>query len=246
MSQNMNKKKKYTMSQNEINLLDVESISEPKTSPKIEELRPSQAVEKDLAKASIQEISTQEKARNLLEAALFSTNMPVSFKKLKNIVLQLHPFKNKEIEEIIEDLRKEYSSPTKGIILDEREDGYILVTDGSLSEYLYLLHENKRGARLSHAGRETLAIIAYKQPVTRADVEAIRGVDSSGIMHTLHERELITSVGKLEAPGRPTLFGTTPLFLEYFGLKKLEDLPEFKKKLEKKEDKEKKESDLDQ
>ena len=92
------------------------------------------------------------------------------------------------------------------------------------SPFVDLIHRNKRTEKLSQASAEVLAIIAYRQPITRPQIEAIRGVDSSGILQNLLERQLIEPTGKLEAPGRPTLYGTTKDFLQHFGLRSAEEL----------------------
>ncbi|PIE51248.1 SMC-Scp complex subunit ScpB [Candidatus Fermentibacteria bacterium] len=103
--------------------------------------------------------------------------------------------------------------------------GYRIVTDPGLGDVVSQLFQGKRPSRLSRAALETLAVVAYRQPVTRAQMEAVRGVNSDSAVRTLMERGLIRIAGRHETPGRPLLYGTTDLFLEYFGLNSIEDLP---------------------
>ena len=109
--------------------------------------------------------------------------------------------------------------------MEETVSGYILRTCEEYSTYIELLFRNKRGDKLSQASAEVLAIIAYKQPITRPQIDALRGVDSSGIIQNLIDRQLIEPTGKLDAPGRPTVYSITQHFLTHFGLRNLSELP---------------------
>lgn len=161
-------------------------------------------------------------AKRILEAVLFAAHHPVSLVQLKKCLTPLQPFANDEIHQLLNELQQSYRD--HAFALEEIGNGYLLRTRPAYSHYVNLLHPNRRTDRLSQGAAETLAIIAYRQPITRPGIEAIRGVDSSGPVHALFERELIEAKGKLEAPGRPTLWGTTRKFLEQFGLKNLEGL----------------------
>lgn len=109
--------------------------------------------------------------------------------------------------------------------LEEIAQGFLLRTSEEFGPYLNLLYRNKRIEKLSQAAAEVLAIIAYRQPVTRPQIDSIRGVDSTGVLQALLERQLVEPLGKLEAPGRPMLFGITKDFLKHFGLRDLQELP---------------------
>lgn len=169
--------------------------------------------------------ATQQQVKRLIEALLFASNEPISFNKIREVTDQLTPLKPRIIKDLIMQLQNEYLSEQRGFRLDEIAQGYLLRTCEEFSPYIEILFKNKRAEKLSHAAAEVLAIIAYRQPITRPQIEAIRGVDSSGVVASLLERGLITAVGKLEAPGRPTLYGITHEFLTHFGLKGIEELP---------------------
>lgn len=165
------------------------------------------------------------RVKRLVEALLFASNEPLSFTKIREVTDQLVPLKPRELKEILLQLQNEYLSEERGFRLEEIGQGYLLRTCEEFSSYIELLYRNKRTEKLTQASAEVLAIIAYKQPITRPQIEAIRGVDSSGIVASLVERGLIHGVGKLEAPGRPTLYGITKEFLSHFGLKDIQELP---------------------
>lgn len=163
--------------------------------------------------------------KRIIEALLFSSNAPVSFNKIQEIVDEFYALKPRAIREILQGLTEEYIVQDRAFRLEQIAEGYILRTCQELSPYIELMHRNRRTEKLSQAAAEVLAIIAYRQPITRPQIDAIRGVDSSGTLYSLMERELIEPVGKLDAPGRPSLYGTTKNFLHYFGFKDVKDLP---------------------
>lgn len=174
-----------------------------------------------------QELYTQSriKAKRIIEALLFASNEPLTLQKIREIIDPIYPFKPKVLTDIINELQIEYHAQQRAFQLEEIGQGYLLRTCKDYSPYIDQLYRNKRGEKLSQPATEVLAIIAYRQPITRPHIESIRGVDSSGIIQSLLERELIEPVGKLEAPGRPTLFATTKQFLTHFGLRDLSELP---------------------
>jgi segregation and condensation protein B len=163
--------------------------------------------------------------KKVIEALLFASNEPLSFQRLREIIETKLPLKPKLLRDALEDLREDYIDQQRAFLLEENPLGFILKTREEYSGYVEQLFRNKREEKLSQAAIEVMAIIAYKQPITKPQIDAIRGVDCSGTMQNLLERELVQHVGKLDAPGRPTLFGTTPHFLTHFGLKSLEELP---------------------
>jgi segregation and condensation protein B len=138
-----------------------------------------------------------------------------------------------EANDVIEDLRQEYAAnENRGIIIVQLAGTYQLATKKENADYLKKLVDSPNTSTLSQAALETLAIIAYKQPITRAEIEEIRGVKSERPLHTLMAKALIKEVGRAEGTGRAILYGTTKEFLDYFGLKSLEELPALPDKVE--------------
>jgi segregation and condensation protein B len=169
-------------------------------------------------------LKLQQHLKRVVEALLFSSSDPLPLAKIREITEAILPLTPKELREILEELKQEYLIQKRAFKLEEIAHGYILRTDEEFASFLHQLHRQKKGEKLSHASTEVLAIIAYRQPITRPQIEAIRGVDSSGIIGQLLERQLIEPVGKLESPGKATLYGTTKEFLKHFGLKDLSEL----------------------
>jgi segregation and condensation protein B len=156
-----------------------------------------------------------------LEALLLAGDERLDRKTLQKCLPEEdHPL----INGALENLRLEYSGPGRGIHLVEVAGGFQLRTNPDFSSQIRLMFE-AAPRKLSRAALETLAIIAYRQPLTRADVEEIRGVDSSGVIRTLEDHELVRTIGRLDDLGRPHIYGTTRRFLEFFGLDDLADLP---------------------
>jgi segregation and condensation protein B len=130
-----------------------------------------------------------------------------------------------EIAAALQQLKIEYLEQQRAFQLVEKADGWQLATDPGYGRWVRQLFPGPKPARLSAPGLETLAIIAYRQPITRADVEVVRGVTIDGVLQTLMERGLVKISGRAEIPGRPLLYETTQLFLEHFGLRNLDELP---------------------
>jgi segregation and condensation protein B len=162
--------------------------------------------------------------KRVIEALLFSSAVPLSLIKIREITASITSLRPRQLKEILEELKQEYIAQQRAFQLEEIAQGYVLRTHEEYAPYLELLYRQRRGEKLSPASTEVLAIIAYRQPITRPQIDAIRGVDSSGTVMQLLERQLIEAMGKLEGPGRPTLYGTTKDFLKHYGLKDLEDL----------------------
>ncbi len=156
-----------------------------------------------------------------LEALLFSSDQPLPLSLMSESLEIPEP----ELVPALEQLGREYHDRGSGIELREIAGGWMLVTTAEQAEWVGRLLRGKKKMRLSRAALETLAIIAYKQPVTKMEVESIRGVDSSAVLATLLERSLVTIRGRSKVVGRPLLYGTTQEFLEYFGLRDLSELP---------------------
>jgi len=175
-------------------------------------------------RAQQQDRFVKQHAKRIIEALLFASSDPLSFNKIREITDTFQPLKPRVLRDLIIELQQEYLSQQRAFRIEEIADGFLLRTCEEYSNFVDLLNRNKRTEKLSQASAEVLAIIAYKQPITRPQIEAIRGVDCSGIIQNLLERQLIEPTGKLEAPGRPTLFGTTKDFLQHFGLRNTEEL----------------------
>jgi len=158
----------------------------------------------------------------LVEAALFSADRPVSLTELVALDPDSTPT---EFQAALEEMRDEYRQSGHGVELVEVADGYQLLTKREFAEAIAAVHLVTRPRRLSAAALETLAIIAYRQPVGRAEIEEIRGVSVDGVLRSLQDRGLVDAVGRGEGMGRPLLYGTTGAFLELLGVKSLEDLP---------------------
>lgn len=161
--------------------------------------------------------------KNIVEAALLVAREPVTLERLQQLFPEAEgrPTRD-ELRAAIEALDQDYES--RGIEIRQIDKGFRIQTRDRFSTFLQRLVE-ERPPRYSRALLETLAIIAYRQPVTRAEVEQIRGVNVDGTMQTLLERGLVEQAGRAEVVGRPSLYATTPLFLEYFGLAGLDGLP---------------------
>jgi segregation and condensation protein B len=174
----------------------------------------------------------------IIEALLFASDKPLSaaecvkhFKGAADAAPEdeelkaLAKTKPDQIAEIMAELGADYLAQERGFRLVESAAGWKVVTAPEAAPWVRQLFPENRPARLSPSALETLAIVAYRQPITRADIEAVRGVSVDGVMQTLLERGLIRITGRAELPGRPLLYGTTEFFLEHFGLRSLDELP---------------------
>ena len=164
-----------------------------------------------------------EKAKSIIEAILFSAGRPV---KQEELMLSLEMSKE-QIEEIIRAMKKDYE--TRRIEIIKIENSYQMCSKKEYYEYIYQVLDKRAKPNLSNAALETLAIIAYNPRATRAEIEAIRGVNSDGTIYKLLEYELIEDAGKADLPGKPTTYKTTQQFLKMFGYESLNDLPELPK-----------------
>ena len=163
-----------------------------------------------------------EYVQGTIEALLFVSDKPVMLEQFKEV---LETVSSTDIKEALEDLKKMYTQKERGMIIVEIAGGYQMLSSPSYAMAIRRFYKTTHKEKLSKPALETLAIIAYKQPVARIDVELIRGVNSDGVVTHLLEKGLIKMVGRKEVPGRPFIYGTTQQFLEYFGLKSLDDLP---------------------
>lgn len=166
----------------------------------------------------------RDKIKSIIESLLFVAEGPQSVQRFCEV---LDGVERNLICEIFAELRQELEEGSRGIRLVEVAGGYQLRTAKANADWVKKFLGG-RPARMGRATLETLAIIAYRQPITRAEIEAIRGVDVDGVVTTLLERNLIRAVARKDVPGRPFLYGTTPEFLQFFNLKDLSQLPTLK------------------
>jgi len=166
-----------------------------------------------------------EDIQKIVEALLFASDTPLSVKKIKSVVAEAE---EKEIRQALKAIEKRYRETDAPLQIIQVAGGYQIVTRKEFEPWVKQLFRTRSASRLTQKALETLAIIAYKQPITKQEVEAIRGVNVDGVMRTLIERNLITVKGRKKAPGNPLLYGTTSFFLNFFGLRSLKDLPKLK------------------
>jgi len=165
-----------------------------------------------------------------IEALIFASDKPVTLKEIKICLdsLDAHDVTKNEIVACIEHIKAKYSSPDFAIQIKELANGYLFMTKAeyhiTLIEHLKLSERKK----LTTTALETLSIIAYKQPVTKSEMESIRGVNCDYTVQKLLEKELVEILGRKEGPGKPLLYGTSQKFMNYFGLKSIEDLPKLR------------------
>lgn len=164
----------------------------------------------------------RQKAEAVLESILFTMGDSVEVSRLATVL----EMSVKEVKQILTGMQEKYEKEDRGISLLWLEDSVQLSTKAEMYEYLIKIAKTPKKMVLTDTVIETLSIIAYKQPVTRLEIERIRGVSCDHAVNKLLEYDLITELGRLDAPGRPLLFGTTEQFLRCFGVKSLEELPE--------------------
>jgi segregation and condensation protein B len=167
----------------------------------------------------------EEKVKRIIEAILFATDKPLSMHRIKEV---LEEVEMEIIKSSVSALKEEYESQGRSFRIVEVAGGIQLITDSQYAPWLKRLYRQDKPDKLSSPALETLAIIAYRQPVTRADIEFIRGVNVDGVIRGLLERGLIKIKGRKDTVGRPFVYGTTREFLECFGLNSLADLPKLK------------------
>ncbi len=160
--------------------------------------------------------------RGIIEAVLMTADSPVSPGRLADLLSDAN---GRDIRDAIDELKAQYDAAGHAFTIVELAGGFQLATRRQFAPWIRKLHQTRTSVRLSQAALETLAIVAFKQPLTRIEVDNIRGVGCGGVLHTLMEHNLVRIVGRSEGIGKPMLFGTTREFLSVFGLKSLADLP---------------------
>src|SRR5438046_2538518 len=215
---------------------DVHSHSERSRGPSLRELENYFARSLDFAFAPLG-MTTGMSLIRVIEALLFSAQKPLSIREITAAIKaaegdpasetpnEFARVKNAEVAAALEQLKVEYIQQSRAFQLVEKAEGWQLATDPGFAKWVRELFPAPKPTRLSAPALETLAIIAYRQPITRADVEAVRGVNIDGVLQTLMERGLVKIAGRAEIPGRPLLYETTEFFLDHFGLRNLDELP---------------------
>jgi len=173
-------------------------------------------------KVYLEEIMNFETKQAIIEAMMFATGGIVTTQD----IMKALEIGSSEIEIVMMKLKEKYEKNSSGIELLKVDDGYQLCTKKEYYEYIYPLIDKRTKPNISNSALETLAIIAYNPKITRAEIEAIRGVSSDGTIYKLLEYNLIEEAGKLDAPGRPNTYQTTKDFLKMFGVTSLDELPE--------------------
>ncbi|MBP1863878.1 segregation and condensation protein B [Clostridium tetanomorphum] len=169
----------------------------------------------------MEQVSVKNRLISVIESLLFVSGEPLKAKEIANIL----ECDVKFIRDLINEMKKIYKAEDRGIVVIEIDDSYALATKKENSEFIEKLLKTNVRQTLSQAALEALAIIAYKQPITRIDIDDIRGVKSDRAIQTLLEKKLIKECGRLDVPGRPILYGTTEEFLKHFGLENLNQMP---------------------
>ncbi len=158
----------------------------------------------------------------IVEALIFASDTPITENRIKNVILELD---STEINDVINELNAEYDRNGHAFKIAQLAGGFQFVTRAEYAQYIKQYYKGKAKSKLSRASLETLAIVAFKQPISRPEIDSIRGVNSDGVVKNLLERNLIYISGRSEHIGRALLYGTTPQFLQYFGINDIADLP---------------------
>jgi len=204
--------------------VETSSSEEPAAEPAVEAHAVEAAVTDMAAPAPASDpaLSDLRALKGILEALLFVTAEPIP---VTRFLALLGAVTKQEVDQALASLSHDYEQEGRGLQLAEVAGGYRIVTKAEFAPWLKRLEKVKAPSKLSRSALESLAIIAYKQPIVRGEVEQIRGVETSGVIRTLLERKLVRIVGRKEEPGRPIMYGTTKVFLEHFGLRDLSQLP---------------------
>ncbi|HEU4335287.1 MAG TPA: SMC-Scp complex subunit ScpB [Candidatus Eisenbacteria bacterium] len=166
--------------------------------------------------------------KQIVEALLFASDAPVGLATLAEVLADAAGPDPQAVRSLLDELALELEESGRGVALVEIAGGYQLLSRRECAPWIEKMLRSRRKVRLSRAGLETLAIVAYKQPITKVEIDSIRGVDSSGSLHTLLERNLVLIAGRSKGVGRPLLYATSTDFLQYMGINDLSDLPELK------------------
>lgn len=194
---------------------------------KLEEQLPAEMQVDEPTRVEVQRIDEnqplpQDQAKRVIEALLFAATKPLTPAEIRKVMKFLSL---KEIEGLVSEIRADFIRDNRSFEVVDVAGGYEIATKKEFAPWIFKIELQKKARQVTQSALETLSIMAYKQPITRAEIEDLRGVDAGGVLNTLMERSLVKIVGKKEVPGRPFLYGTTEKFLEHFGLKSLQELP---------------------
>jgi len=164
----------------------------------------------------------EQELKGIIEALLYVSPEPLTVDKVTTVLAGPPRI---VVHNAIRSLQQDYDQEGRGLHIVEVAGGYAMVTRPDCAPWITRLHKAKASAKVSRSAMETLAIIAYKQPIVRAEIEQIRGVETSGVLRTLLDQKLVRMVGRKDIPGRPIMYGTSKVFLQRFGLRDLRDLP---------------------
>ena len=213
------KEQKFKALRRELDEQIVEQLEAAALSEQLETERQTGVETQQLSEADLQDPL---KAKQVIEALIFASSKPISAAEIRKVAKSLTP---SQIKEYASQIQQEYLATNRPFELVEVAGGYEIATRKEFAPWIFKIELQKKVKQASHSALETLAILGYKQPLTRAEIEELRGVDTSGVIATLMEKDFVKIVGKKEVPGRPFLYGTTDKFLEHFGLNDLTDLP---------------------
>lgn len=163
-----------------------------------------------------------EQLKQVVEVLIFASDIPITIEQICNLIEEAKP---EEIHHAIETLNQEYRQTQRTFQIVRMGGGFQMVTHEHFASWVKKLFQGRLRTKLSQAALETLSVIAFRQPVSRTEIEAIRGVNCDGVIRTLLERKLITIGGRGQGPGKPLLYKTTPEFLQYFGINDISELP---------------------
>ena len=164
----------------------------------------------------------QDKLKQIIEVLIFASDEPLPVKQIRDFIEDVAP---KEIKQAVDQLNHDYKQTERTFQIIEVAGGYQMVSRPNYAPWVKKLFQGRSKNRLSQAALESLSVIAFRQPVSRTEIDAIRGVNSDGVVRTLLERKLVRITGRAEGPGRPLLYATTKEFLRYFGVNSVDDLP---------------------
>lgn len=168
----------------------------------------------------------KKRLKGIIEALLFVATRPMNVKEIRDLVSDVEIIPEKEILSLLSELADEYVNQERSFKLEETASGFQLRTQAAYAPWISKLYRDRKSEKLSQAVLETLAIVAYRQPITKAEVEGVRGVDITGSLKKCLDLDLVEVVGKKEVLGRPFMYGSTLTFLKHFGLKTIQELPQ--------------------
>jgi len=189
--------------------------------PEEPEAQPKDEARSDQSPQPIYALDEQE-LKGVIESLLYVSHEPLTLDKLTTV---LEGLPKAAVQSALRSLQDDYDQEGRGLQIAELAGGFVMVTRPDCASWITKLQKAKASAKVTRSAMETLAIIAYRQPIVRADIEHIRGVETSGVIRTLLEHKLVRMVGRKDVPGRPILYGTSKVFLQRFGLRDLKDLP---------------------